>query len=134
MKHFVVYHNKNSMGYELKPSCHGTGFLTNKSLTFLRTVLDQQVWMITGINGAGNQDQYHLVGFYITDEIKESSNHNFAYWIGGKKVTLLKKTIELNNFEWFWKLFNSQGSFAYGLSEVKDKEVIAALEELMQQA
>ena len=122
------------MGYELKPSAKGTGFLTNKSLAFLKGALDQQVWMITGVNGAGNKNRFHLVGYYITDEIKASSNHNFAYWIGGKKVTLLRKTIELNNFDWFWKLYHSQDSFAYGLSEVKDKEVIAALEALMQPA
>lgn len=130
MKHFVVYHNTEKMGYELKSSGQGVGFLTNKSLRFLEGVTGHKVWMITGAKGSRNKNCYHLFGYYIADEVKESTNSDFDYWIGGKQVELLKESEELNGFYWFWQLFRSQGSFAFGLREIKDKEVVAALEGL----
>lgn len=131
MKSFVVYHSTERMGYKLMPSLKGAGFLSNKGLSFLKRVLGEKVWMITGTKGADRKNRYHLVGYYIADEVTDSDNPAFDYYVSGKEVRWLKKPVELNEFDWFWVLFKSQGSFAFGLSQIKDKDTVTALEKLM---
>ena len=99
MKSYVAYHSTEGMGYELKVSEEGAGFLSNKGLLHLENAVGQKVWMITGTKGKNKRKDYYLVGYYIPSEVKKSTSPDFDWWIGGEEVHRSEPPVYLNDYE-----------------------------------
>lgn len=134
MKSYVAYHSTEGMGYPLEVSGEGAGFLSNKGLRYLKNVVGQKVWMITGTKGKNKRKDYYLVGFYIPSVVMESTNPDFDWWIGGEEVHRAEPPIYLNDYEWFPALLRSQGCFAFGITEIRQPEIVKALEQLIKES
>lgn len=133
MKNYIAYHSTEGMGYELEVS-EGANFLSNKRLVDLENAVGQKIWMITGTKGQNKRKDYYLVGYYIPSEVTESTSPDFKWEIGGEEAHWLKSPIYLNDFDWFPVLFKYQGSFAFGITEIRQPEVVKALEKLAKKA
>lgn len=133
MKNYVAYHSTEGMGYELEVS-KGASFLSNKGLQHLENAVGQKVWMITGTKSQNKGKDYYLVGYYIPSEVTESPSDGFDWSISGEEAHWLKSPIYLNDFDWFSVLFKAQGRFAFGITEIRQPEVVKALEKLAKKA
>jgi hypothetical protein len=133
MKHYVAYHSTEGMGYPLKISNEGAGFVSNKGLQYLKNAVGEKVWIITGTRRKGKRKAYYLVGYYIPSVVKKSTDRDFAWSIDGEESHGVKSPMYLNDCEWFPALFKSQGSFAFGITEIRQPEIVKALEQLVKE-
>jgi Domain of unknown function (DUF3883) len=130
MRHFLVYHNPDAMGYSLnEDSAQEPVFsiVTNKPV---RTLLGDRIWLITG---EGRPRKYYLYETFIVDAIdrdkeKESPYTNKA---SGTEGQHFQPMIRLDDQPWFDALRRSQGNFAFGLQAIKDLLLINALSDAM---
>jgi hypothetical protein len=85
MRHFLVYHNPDAMGYSLNEnSAEESDFsiITNKPV---RTLLGDRIWLITG---EGRPRRYYLCETFIVDAIdrdQESVYTNIAKGTEGQR-------------------------------------------------
>lgn len=125
MRHFVQYHNADSMGpYQRDPGGRRCGIVTNKSV---KQLLGDFVWLITG---DGTPKSYFLCEAFVVDDIDEKPGPlgNEAKAVHGRAF---KRRIPIDKKPWFKLLRRRTGNFGFGLQRIKDQEVIRGLMELL---
>jgi hypothetical protein len=123
MRHFVQYHNPDSMGPFQRRGGRRCGIRTNKPVKQLR---GDFVWLITG---EGTPRMYSLCEAFVVEHIdekpgplgNEAKGHGLAF----------KRPILIDKKPWFELLRRRTGNFGFGLQRIKDQEVIRGLMELL---
>lgn len=119
MKHFVVYHHPDTMGYTVDEG-EGMSIVTSKPVEKL---IGNRVWLLTG---EGKPRKYYLHSTFVVDSVKEDVGARFPNVAQGRG-RLFKPAIELGNFDWFSQLRRSQQNFRFGLHPVTDESLIREL-------
>jgi hypothetical protein len=104
-------------------------FLSNKHLGYLEKAIGNRTWIISGTL-EGRKTIYLLHGYYKVKDVKPIADY-FDWSVYGLKPKILKTPIEISDFDWFLRLKKEQNNFSMGLDEIKDTEIIAALENTM---
>jgi hypothetical protein len=120
MKHFVVYHNPEKMGYladEFNEPC----VLTNKPVEGLGGA---RMWLI---QGKGKPRQYFLRGTFTVVSIDRDTDEGFRYRVRGRNGDFFRPAIDITDLPWFKRFKRSQGNFAFGLQRISDQAVIDQL-------
>lgn len=123
MKHYLIFHNPEKMGYPLDSVKEFTAF-TNRELT--NNIIGNKLWLITG---EGNPKEYFLKMYFIIDDIKSGKEKNFKTKLIGNDGKILEKKIRIDNSPWFEE-FRKQMAFFVGFAEIKHQEYIDELEKL----
>ena len=124
MNDYVLYHNAERRGYW----CNEKGtddfeVMTNARLA--RRMAGQRIWLI---GGKGQPRHYYLCYYFIVDEIVESGQENFRYFLRGTRGKRFTPPILLDGLPWFKEFLHSQQNFRFGLRRVEDKFVQALFE------
>jgi hypothetical protein len=123
VRHFVVYHNPERMGYsadEVTELC----FVTNKGV---RNLIGDRVWLI---QGAGKPRRYVLRGTFIVASTGPDNDDGFRHVVHGEQGKLFKPQIPIGALPWFERFKKSQGNFAFGLQRIGDEAVIRELKNI----
>lgn len=122
MKDFVVYHNPDSMGVDVR-SMDALSIVTDKKI---RDVQDSRVWLLTG---KGSPRVFLLRSYFIVDRI-ENNTEGFQTKLSAKKGRVFDPMVEMNQEGWFDDFKKSQGNFAFGLQRIKEDRFVRGLEGL----
>ena len=122
MKDFVVYHNPDSMGKDVR-SVGALSIVTNKPVD---EVKGDRVGLLTG---EGVPRSYFLRSWFIIDDV-QTNVEGFKTKLSGEKGKVFEPMVELNREEWFKDFKRSQGNFSLGLQRIKDERFIRGLESL----
>lgn len=124
MNHYIAYHSTNLWGtYSPKKQLR---FYSGKGAKYLRASIGKLVWVIIGAPAKG-RTVYHLAGKYTPSHIRKLKSGGHDIFGTGQRF---KPPIELNQFSWFSRLLREQGRFRFGFNLIKDKTVIAQLQNL----
>jgi Domain of unknown function (DUF3883) len=124
MRHFLVYHNPDAMGYSLSEDSDEEpvfSIVTNKSV---RTLLGNRIWLITG---EGRPRKYYLYETFIVDAIDWDEEIPYTNIAKGTEGQHFRPMIRLDDQPWFDVFRRSQGNFAFGLQAIKNPLLINAL-------
>jgi hypothetical protein len=120
VKHFVVYHNPEKMGYgaeEVSELC----IVTNKPVANL---IGNRVWLI---QGEGKPRKYVLRGTFVVASTGPDADDGFRHLVRGRAGTLFRPAIPIGSFRWFESFKRSQGNFAFGLQRISDNAIVTEL-------
>src|SRR5262249_24614589 len=120
MKHFVVYHNHERMGYsadELTEPC----IVTNKPVEGL---IGHRIWLI---QGKGKPRHYMLRGTFIVGSTGRDTEDGFRFMVRGGDAQFFRPPISLSRLPWFDRFKRSQGNFAFGLQRIGELAVVEEL-------
>ena len=123
MRHFVVYHNPEKMGYsaeEVTELC----VVTNKAVDNL---IGDRIWLI---QGKGTPRKYTLRGTFIVDSVGADTEDGFRHIVRGREGMLFRPEIAIGSLPWFKTFKASQGNFAFGLQRIGDKAVVSELKRI----
>lgn len=122
MKEYVVYHNPDEMGYELKPNTSDHhSIVTNKKVS--DNVIGCRVWLLTG---EGSPRTFMLHSYFIVDE-EPTASEEFQTELSGKGRGF-DPMRTLNDEEWFPDFKRTQGNFAFGFQRITEPRFIEGLE------
>lgn len=124
MKDFIVYHNPDSMGVDVK-DVDALSIVSDKKVGDL---YGSRVWLLTG---QGSPRTFLLRSYFIVDHIERGAAAGFETKLSGKSGKIFDPMIELNAEEWFEGLKRSQGNFAFGLQRIKEERFILGLKNLV---
>lgn len=126
MKHFLIYHNPEIMGYSLDSVNDFVAF-TNRNVPDEN--IGSKVWVITG---EGKPIEYYLKMYFIIDDIKSGAEKNFKSKLIGvaDNGNILKKMKRIDNLTWFDEFKNQMANFV-GFTEIKQQKFIDELEKLV---
>jgi hypothetical protein len=125
---YVAYHSVRKMGRDFTPGKGPYVFLSGKSRTFLEKVIGREVWVVTGTPGPDGKTIFRLAAVYTPDEVTQGSD---VFLVKGTRGHGFKPPIELNDLPWFESLYREQHNFSYGMSRIRDENVIQALYALL---
>jgi hypothetical protein len=120
MKHFVVYHNPEKMGYsadEIYEPC----IVTNKAVEGL---IGNRIWLI---QGEAKPRRYVLRGSFIVVSTGPDIEDGFRHVVRGRKGEFFKPPICISALPWFDRFKRSQGNFAFGLQRISEAAVVDEL-------
>lgn len=124
MKHFVIKHNPQIMGYSLDTVKDFIAFTNRK-------VNDENigciVWLITS---EGKPKEYFLKMYFIIEDIKSGVEKNFKTKLVGSEGKILKSMKRIDNLSWFDE-FRMQMAYFVGFAEIKHQKFIDELEKLV---
>lgn len=125
MRHFVVYHNTKRMGYGPAEIERFEAF-TDKSVN---RASGGCVWLISG---TGEPRQYHLSCVFKVNRVSAGMREHpeFENAVFGTSGRLFRDSIEIGALPWFPGLVKAVGNFRFGMRELKEPALIAALEAL----
>lgn len=123
MKHYLIYHNAEKMGYPLDSVNELTAF-TNRELT--SDIIGNKLWLITG---EGNPKEYFLKIYFIIGDIKSGKQKNFKTKLIGNNGKFFNPMIRIDNNSWFEEFRKQMANFV-GFAEIKNREFIDELEKL----
>lgn len=123
MKHFVVYHNPETMGYDAR-TIEGFGILTTKSVA---EAVGSRIWVITG---RGAPRAYSLVQTFIAERAGPHPEDPTLNCAEASTGTAYRPEIQLNKLGWFPAFFSLMGHFGLGYQRLNEVRFINALEEL----
>jgi hypothetical protein len=124
MRHFLVYHNPDAMGYSLNEDSDQEpvfSIVTNKPV---RTLLGDRIWLITS---EGRPRKYYLYETFLVDAIDRDEESPYTNIAKGAEGQHFHPMIRLDDQPWFDAFRKSQGNFAFGLQAIKDPLHIHAL-------
>lgn len=123
MKHYVVYHNTEVIGYPIDPADAASfSIVTNKPVSHL---VDDTIWLISG---EGRPREYRLCSVFLVDTIEETGDGGYKNSAFGSEGIVFDPQIRLNDFSWFSEFLRSQQIFRFGLNPIKEDEFISELE------
>ena len=108
MKHFVVYHNPDSIGYPAS-EVSDLSIVTNKSIT--DEILGNKIWLITG---EGQPRNYSIVAQFIANTVESGKSDGFTTRVKGHLGTIYKQMKSIDHCTWlpdfksFFKAFEAQ--------------------------
>jgi hypothetical protein len=123
MKDFLVYHNPDAMGVDVR-KVNAFAIVTNKPVT--DNVIGSRVWLLTA---SGKPRTFLLRSYFIVDQV-DSNVDGFQTRLSGTTGKVFEPMIELNHEHWFDALKKSQGNFAFGLQRIQNERFIGGLEKL----
>lgn len=123
MKDFVVYHNPDSMGVDVR-IVNPFVIVTNKPAG--NDVVGRRVWLLTG---EGRPRSFFLRSYFIVDQV-ETGVEGFQTKLSGSNGRVYEPMIELDQQNWFDELKKTQGNFAFGVQPISDGRVIRGLEDV----
>lgn len=123
MKDFLVYHNPDSMGVDVR-KVDPFAIVTNKPVT--DDIIGSRVWLLTA---SGRPRIFLLRSFFIVDQV-DANVARFQTKLSAASGKVFDPMIELNNEQWFRDLKKSQGNFAFGLQRIQEKRFVLGLEQL----
>lgn len=128
MKHFVAYHNADERGaFGYVVAKEQIQFFSRRARAYLEKSLGQLVWAVSGESN-NHKKIYKLCAAYSPKWIDEEGD---VFLIKGPVVYEFKQQIVLNNFNWFWELFDEQQHFRLGFNEIKNPKAINGLKRLV---
>jgi hypothetical protein len=128
MKHFVVYHNADEMGYSANDNLDDAasfGVLTDKSFS---PIEGSRIWLVMGED---TPKRYSLCYWFTADTVESGESRGYQYRVVGTHGERFSIPIPLNDQPWFPAFRSSQGNFAFGLSPITQPEFIDALTRLV---
>jgi hypothetical protein len=130
MRHYVAYHKVEEHGeYKPKPGA-GYGHYSRFSRKRLEKIINQTLWVVSGTRE--NQTMvYRLCSVYTPTAVQDAGGGEFRVY--GKQGVTFRPHVELNDFEWFWDLWDEQRNFSLGMNQIKNETVIAELLQLKAQ-
>jgi hypothetical protein len=128
MEHFVVYHNSDKQGRHFNDDRtirKGHKGIWDTSKRYLeQTLVGNYLW---GIQGGGSPKRYHLVSFGIITGVKRKKGSHSSVEFHADASML---PVEVTKASWLSKLRTEQNSFSFGLSKIRNRSVISALQSL----
>ena len=127
MKHFVIYHSADKMGYRANENLDedaSFGVLTDRSFG---PVEGSRIWLVMG---EGSPKQYSLCYWFTADAVESGESEGYQYRIVGTRGERFVPSIPLNDQPWCPEFRRLQGNFAFGLSPIPQPEFIDALTRL----
>jgi hypothetical protein len=123
---YVAYHNVDKMG-EYRRGRGGFAFFSRKHPKFLESTAGSHVWVITGARNAAGMMVYRLAVVFVVNGLKP---HEDGWQVTGVHGFRFPAPVPLNARPWFEVLYREQNNFSFGVSRIRNDEVIAALDEL----
>ena len=123
MRHFVVYHNPEKMGYSADAIAE-LCIVTNKPVNNL---IGDRVWLI---QGEGRPRKYVLRGTFVVDSTGPDMDDGFRYIVRGRDGELFRPPIPIGTLPWFHRFKQTQGNFAFGLQRISDEAVVDELKRI----
>lgn len=127
MRHYVAYHKVAERGeYEVRgPYGHYSRFRRKR----LEKIIDQTVWVISGTETRSGM-VYKLCSTYVPTEVQDADSGEFCVF--GRQGLSFNPHTELNEYSWFWDLYEKQRNFSLGMNIIQDENVIAGLLQIAQ--
>ena len=119
MRHFIAYHNPQTMGYPYPGSMHQR-VLTNRPVNH---ILGNTVWVVS-FEGASHD--YSLAGVFQVTETGESQEARFKHFVAGEGH-IFRPWPRIKGMDWFPEIMRATGRFRFGVHQMKDSAVIAGL-------
>ena len=123
MKHFVVYHNPDSIGYPAS-EVSDLSIVTNKSIT--DEILGNKIWLITG---EGQPRNYSIVAQFIANTVESGKSDGFTTRVKGHLGTIYKQMKSIDHCTWLPDFKRIMGNFAFGIQRITDETFVNGLEE-----
>ena len=130
MNHYIAYHKVKEWGeYLIDPEqteiVHYSGHPKSK----LEKMIGQTVWVVSGKKNDSSMI-YKLCSTYkVTHLENDEVESTGLYRVVGEGFGFIPQ-IEINSFPWFAELFREQSRFSFGLNQIKNADVIQALEQM----
>jgi|GEM_PF-6786056 len=124
MKHFVVYHKSEKMGYRAdnaREDDEPFGVLTDKSFG---PIEGSRIWLVMGED---TPKRYSLCYWFTADAVEPGEFQGYKYHVVGTTGERFNPPIALNDKPWFAEFRRAQGNFAFGLSPIPQPEFVEAL-------
>lgn len=124
MKHYLLYHKIEVMGYSLDTVNDFVAF-TNKKVS--DEIIGNKLWLITG---EGKPKVFSLKMYFILDDVKSGAEKDFKTKLIGIEGKILNPMIRIDNLPWFDEFRNQMANFV-GFSEIKQQKFIDEFEKLI---
>lgn len=124
MKHYLIFHNPEKMGYSLETV---KDFIAYTNRKVKDESIESKVWLITG---EGKPRQYFLKMYFFIKDIKSGMEKNFKTKLigtAGKRLEFMKR---IDNLVWFDEFRKQMANFR-GFAEIKQQKFINELEKLV---
>lgn len=125
MKHYVAYHNAETMGYS-GDEINSFSIVTNKPVLNLP---GNVMWLISGED---RPRKYYLCSVFIVDEVGPVEGSSFRNFASGGEGVLFRPQIRLDEYPWFRSFLASQQNFSLGLREIREEKYIQEFENLLE--
>ncbi len=121
MKHFLVYHSVEKMGYSFRDE-EGQGSDTCSIVTGKKAdkLKKNVIWVISG---EGKPMCYRLEYWFIVKDYKEITDPEFRSEVYGTVGHTFSGGIPIGSLPWFRPLRERMANFSLGLSSLTDSEV-----------
>lgn len=122
MDHYLVYHNREKMGYQVEANPSGYSSYRIRTKKNVKSLLDATIWLVEGHEY--NPRIYHLRLMFIVDETKNGKNKtNFALGRSGNaygdKFMINSQELQL----WFRPFQRRMANFSLGLQKLQPQDV-----------
>lgn len=124
MRHYLIYHNPEKMGYSLNTVKDFIAFVNRKVND---ENIGSKVWLITG---EGKPKEYFLKMYFIIDDIKSGVVKNFKTKLLGSEGKILPSMKRIDDLAWFDEFRKQMANFR-GFAEIKHQKYIDELEKLV---
>ena len=114
MKHYVVYHNPEKVGYTAG-KVETFNIMTSKST---KCALDNRIWLITS---EGTPKNYYLVSTFIVDNVGYDLELSYRNTASGSDGKTFRPMIRIDDKPWFKEFMKSQANFSLGFNLIKEK-------------
>jgi hypothetical protein len=123
MRHFIAYHNTERMGWHLHDR-DPFRVLTRKPVGHL---VNHAVWFVVGEGGLPRR--YSLGSVFVVREVGPCDQPGFRNFACGPGHAF-RPAPTLSGLAWFPALVEAVGRFQFGVQEVRDAQLVAALQGL----
>jgi 5-methylcytosine-specific restriction endonuclease McrA len=122
MDYYLVYHNREKMGYEVEADPSGYSSYRIRTKKSVKSLIGATIWLVEGHGYTPRK--YHLRVMFIVDETKIGKNKiNYAIGKIGKAYGN-KFLINSNEYqEWFRPFQKRMANFSLGLQKLQHQDV-----------
>jgi len=127
MRHFVQFHNPDVWGeaLDLKDAFRVS---TSKSV---RRLPGQRMWLISR---TGSPRTYFVASTFVVDSTESDYRRRFPNAVSGRYGQVLGQKARVDTASWWPKLLAQTGSFLWGLTEIRDPQIVRGLQGVARRA
>jgi hypothetical protein len=122
MADFIAYHSVSRQGNDYSPE-ENFSFYSSKGERFLRSSIDNRVWVIVGSREKSSRNRYLLAGMYVPDAVRPEG----AGWRITGRGTSVRPREDLTDLPWFAHLRAEQSNFSLGYNRTNNAQAVEAL-------
>lgn len=126
MDHYIAYHSVELMGHDYEPT-EQFHFFSRKAQSVLRRALGNRVWVVVGRRD-GAATTFSLAGVFTPAKVRAESD---GFGVVGPR-TPFRPSIDVTARPWFQVLLQEQKNFSFGFNRIRNKEIVAELEQLFE--